>query len=107
MSDYQSSPMDLIRELRLRQWARQHFVVAAERRPTWHPVVLDEMRQRDQEMSIDEANQPNPGSTFVPLAPHSRRHIHPAASAIPQPHCFNFSGNRFETAAFTESAESP
>ncbi len=51
MSDNQSSTMDFVRELRLRQWARQHFVPADARRSTWHPVVLDEMHRRDQELS--------------------------------------------------------
>lgn len=36
--------MDVVDELRLRRWARQHHVASEERDATWHPIVLDEMR---------------------------------------------------------------
>ncbi|MEX0702733.1 MAG: hypothetical protein WD069_11625 [Planctomycetales bacterium] len=42
--------MDLIKELRLRRWARTHYVSAARRRPEWHAVVLDEMRLKEAEL---------------------------------------------------------
>lgn len=45
--------MDFVRELRLRQWARQHFVPAESRKSSWHPVVLDEMTRRDLELLND------------------------------------------------------
>jgi hypothetical protein len=42
--------ISLIQELRLRQWARRNYVpLEARRDDEWHPVVLDEMRRRDQE----------------------------------------------------------
>jgi hypothetical protein len=41
--------LDLIEELRLRRWARQHYVPADERDASWHPVVLDEMDKKDLE----------------------------------------------------------
>ena len=42
--------ISLIQELRLRQWARRNYVPSEARRDDeWHPVVLDEMRRRDQE----------------------------------------------------------
>jgi hypothetical protein len=44
------SIMDFVRELRLRQWARQNFVPAESRKMSWHPVVLDEMMRRDLEL---------------------------------------------------------
>ena len=48
------STIDFIRELRLRQWARQHFVPREQRKVHWHSIVLEEMRKRDQEIaSID------------------------------------------------------
>ena len=42
---------DLVRELRLRKWARENFVTLDQRKPTWHPIVLDEMILRDREMA--------------------------------------------------------
>ncbi|MFN0052163.1 MAG: hypothetical protein ACKV0T_08225 [Planctomycetales bacterium] len=42
---------DLIEELRLRRWARENYVSRGERNEAWHPVVLDEMRRRDREIS--------------------------------------------------------
>lgn len=42
--------MDLIRELRLRQWARRNYVPENARSADWHPVVLNEMRRRDEEI---------------------------------------------------------
>jgi hypothetical protein len=41
--------MDLIEELRLRRWAREHYVPAEQRDRAWHPVVHDEMRKKDNE----------------------------------------------------------
>ena len=49
MSDSNQSAIDFVRELRLRQWARQHYVTIDLRKSTWHPVVLDEMSRRDYE----------------------------------------------------------
>jgi hypothetical protein len=43
--------MDFIEELRLRRWARQHYVPRGQRDLTWHPVILDEMDRKDLEMS--------------------------------------------------------
>ena len=51
MSDLEITSMDLVRELRLRQWARQNYVPLESRRSTWHPVVLDEMIRRDRELT--------------------------------------------------------
>ena len=43
--------MEILTELRLRQWARKNYVAASERNDQdWHPVVLSEMRRRDQEV---------------------------------------------------------
>lgn len=44
-------PMDVVEELRLRRWARENHVPAAERDGLWHPVILEEMCRRDLEMS--------------------------------------------------------
>jgi hypothetical protein len=42
--------LDFIEELRLRRWAREHYVPRGERELSWHPVILDEMDRRDVEM---------------------------------------------------------
>jgi hypothetical protein len=39
--------VDFIEELRLRRWAREHYVPSAERELSWHPVVLDEMARKE------------------------------------------------------------
>ena len=41
--------IDFIEELRLRRWARENYVPTVEREESWHPVVLDEMRSKDEE----------------------------------------------------------
>ena|GEM_PF-1269255 len=55
MSDLTTATTDLLREIRLRQWARRSFVSVNARKPTWHPVVLDEMRRRDEELALEAA----------------------------------------------------
>jgi len=42
---------DLIEELRLRRWARKNYVPADERDAGWHPIILEEMRRKDGEVS--------------------------------------------------------
>jgi len=44
-----AADLDLIEELRLRRWAREHYVPRDQRQPSWHPVVLDEMGKKDVE----------------------------------------------------------
>ena len=41
--------MDLIEELQMRRWAREHYVPPEERDESWHPVVQDEMKKKDNE----------------------------------------------------------
>ena len=41
--------IDFIEELRLRRWARENYVPTDEREGSWHPVVLDEMRSKDED----------------------------------------------------------
>ncbi len=43
--------VDFIEELRLRRWAREHYVPRECRETGWHPVILDEMDRRDLEVS--------------------------------------------------------
>lgn len=60
--------MDIVKELRLRRWAREHYVPIAERAADWDAVILDEMRIRDEDFaSIIPAD--NPGANIVPLEP--------------------------------------
>ncbi|MBI1348094.1 hypothetical protein GC163_17610 [bacterium] len=41
--------VDPVEEMRLRTWARRHYAPAENRDTAWHPIVLDEMSQRDAE----------------------------------------------------------
>ena len=43
--------LDFIEELRLRRWARENYVPADERDSGWHPIILEEMRRKDGEVS--------------------------------------------------------
>lgn len=43
--------VDFIEELRLRRWAREHYVPRNQRELSWHPVIHDEMDRRDNEVS--------------------------------------------------------
>jgi hypothetical protein len=43
--------IDVIEELRLRRWARENYVPRDERDGTWHPIILEEMRRKDGEVS--------------------------------------------------------
>ncbi len=58
MSDAETSTIDFVRELRLRQWARQHWVSCEARRSTWHPIVLDEMSIKDGELQRSFVSEP-------------------------------------------------
>lgn len=41
--------LNFLEEIRLRTWARKNYAPADERDMTWHPVILDEMLQKDAE----------------------------------------------------------
>lgn len=43
--------VDVIEEFRLRRWARENYVPADERDRAWHPIILEEMRRKDGEVS--------------------------------------------------------
>ena len=62
------SNVDLVKEFRLRRWARCHYVTASERCDSWHPIVLNEMSKRDLERDLESFQQP-PSPGFVPLEP--------------------------------------
>ena len=42
--------LDFIEELRLRRWAREHYVPRGQRQSSWHPVVREEMEKKDSEL---------------------------------------------------------
>lgn len=62
------SSVDPVEELRLRRWARENFVPPDNRDPSWHAVIQDEMRKRDEELDF-YANLGETGRRVVPLAP--------------------------------------
>jgi hypothetical protein len=41
--------VDFIQELKLRRWAREHYVPRDRRENSWHPVIHDEMDKKDRE----------------------------------------------------------
>jgi hypothetical protein len=43
--------IDVIEEFRMRRWARETYVPADQRDRAWHPIILEEMRRRDGEVS--------------------------------------------------------
>lgn len=49
-----SAELDFIEELRLRRWAREHYVPSCEREPRWHPIIHDEMARKEHEASDGE-----------------------------------------------------
>ena len=47
MSSGGMADLDFIEELRLRRWAREHYVPEPHRQQTWHPIVHEEMEKKD------------------------------------------------------------
>jgi hypothetical protein len=54
MSVSVGAEVDFIEELRLRRWAREHYVPQERRESTWHPVIIDEMRRKDLEQQENQ-----------------------------------------------------
>jgi hypothetical protein len=52
--------VDFIEELRLRRWAREHYVPQHQREASWHPVIHEEMSKKD-----DEAAQAEPIAVYA------------------------------------------
>jgi hypothetical protein len=50
-----ATDVDFIEELRLRRWAREHYVPADRRESSWHPVILDEMLRKENERNEVQA----------------------------------------------------
>jgi hypothetical protein len=45
-----AAEVDFIEELRLRRWARENYVPRTQRQVSWHPVILDEMDRKDEDL---------------------------------------------------------
>ena len=43
--------VDAIEEIRLRTWARKNYTPAPQRDDTLHPIILDEMKRKDEELN--------------------------------------------------------
>jgi hypothetical protein len=55
MTSSVAADVDFIEELRLRRWARENYVPLSQRQLSWHPVILDEMIRKDDEVAEVEA----------------------------------------------------
>lgn len=84
-----SRELDLVAELRLRQWARRNYVPAEQRKDAdWHAVVVNEMRRIDRDRNLAEATQEVVTSTgVVPLEPsqHQAIRIDEPHAVVPAP----------------------
>jgi hypothetical protein len=76
MTNLPGTDLDVVEELRIRSWARENYVPAAERDPRWHPILLDEMQQRDREAE-GQLSPSNRAFSVVPLAPDELWRHHP------------------------------
>ncbi len=85
MSAADAVSIDLIQELRLRKWAREHYVSASQRGRTWHPIVLEEMQFRDEELRAAQAGLDLPCSPYVPLAPLETCFLDDPHAGVPEP----------------------
>lgn len=90
------SNFDLIRELRLRHWARKHYVAPEVRGRHWHPIVLEEMEFRDLELAEMRAATEVRYSPFVPLEPTDLRYLDGAHPAVPAPKLVNTAPSAFD-----------
>jgi len=84
-----SRELDLVAELRLRQWARRNYVPAQQRHDAdWHAVVVNEMQRIDRDFSLTERTQEVVTSTgVVPLEPsqHQAIRIDEPHAVVPAP----------------------
>ena len=85
-----SASTDFVEELMFRCWARRNYLPRELRERDWHPIILEEMAMRDQEL-VEQAERdawlnrtPNP--SFVPLVPTMTHIVHPAQAEIREPH---------------------
>lgn len=80
--------MDIIKELRLRRWARENYVAPNERSDRWDAVILNEMSVMDRDIA-DRQAEADLLSAYVPVresAAHEQmRRIHRPHNGIPEP----------------------
>lgn len=50
-SSEQQFPIDPVEEMKLRTWARVHYLPRSQRDSRLHPVILDEMSRKDTELA--------------------------------------------------------
>lgn len=43
--------VDFLEEIKLRTWARKHYTEPERRKADWNPIILQEMKQRDRELT--------------------------------------------------------
>jgi len=85
--------IDIVKELRLRRWARQYYVPADERAASWHPIVIEEMALKDDELLISSRSRA-PVTSFVPLASTPIQRVHPQHQLPEQPKSQSSAGVR-------------
>jgi hypothetical protein len=92
-----SATLDLVEELRLRQWARLNHVPAEQRCAEWHPVILNEMLMKDADIASHLTGAPI-GQQIVPL-PESRSlrldDSHPVAGGMHIPNAVPAGGSEY------------
>ena len=81
MSGPDFGDVDILKELRLRRWARENYVPAEDRPNSWHPIVLDEMSAKDAE-ALDFVHG---ASAYVPLVPSAVHFLHGAHDGHSRP----------------------
>lgn len=100
-----SAPIDMIEELMYRCWARRNYLPLELREANWHPIILEEMALRDEELFEElpqhESMDRTFGSGFVPLVPSITHFVHPAQSEIREPHYLTAPGS--EGSYYTDS----
>ena len=83
--DPPSPSINPIAELRLRRWARENYVPEHLRdTESWHPVVLDEMQRKDDELRQRRAESLLT-STYVPLVPSPMHSFHTGHAPVLSP----------------------
>jgi hypothetical protein len=53
-----TTEIDFIEELKLRRWAREHYVPQPSRDRAWHPVIHDEMGRKDRDLRMTGSSTP-------------------------------------------------
>lgn len=91
--------LDLVKEFRLRKWARAHYVSPDQRGRQWHPIVLEEMSFRDAELAEQQAHEEYAFSPYVPLAPSEIYHFDAPHAVVPAPKSLQQAGSDRELLA--------